>query len=179
MEEPHKTCPKDDPRVVPASPPQSGLSRSEFLTYFILSAGALVAAILGGSALGAFISPAWKKKKEDWVTVADLDSLPEGTPTLVDYDQRREDGWIVEEGRSSVWLLKEKGAVIAFDPHCTHLGCPYRWDAAKNQFLCPCHSGVYDKAGVVLSGPPPHPLYRYGVRIQQGLVSILPSRQSA
>jgi menaquinol-cytochrome c reductase iron-sulfur subunit len=69
--------------------------------------------------------------------------------------------------------------VTAFDPHCTHLGCPYRWDAAKEAFLCPCHSGVFNKQGVVQSGPPPRPLDRYGVRVQQGIVSILPSRQSA
>jgi menaquinol-cytochrome c reductase iron-sulfur subunit len=170
-------CPREI--NVPGSEQEGGLSRGEFLTLAILSAGALAGAVLGGSALGAFLSPAWKEKKEDWIAVADFDSLPEGTPALVNYDQRRADGWVVEEGRSSVWLLKEKGSVTAFDPHCTHLGCPYRWDAAKEAFLCPCHSGVFNKQGVVQSGPPPRPLDRYGVRVQQGIVSILPSRQSA
>jgi menaquinol-cytochrome c reductase iron-sulfur subunit len=171
-------CPKEKLKA-PGSKQEDGLSRAEFLTLGILSAGALIGAVLGGSALAAFLSPAWKQKQEDWIAVADADSLPEGTPTLVNYDQRRADGWIIEEGRSSVWLLKEKGAITAFDPHCTHLGCPYRWDPTGQQFLCPCHSGVYNKAGVVVSGPPPRPLDRYGVRVQQGIVSILPLRQSA
>lgn len=179
MEQPSSPCPKEKQAAAKGSPTQDGMTRGEFLTASILSAGALIGAVLGGSALGAFLSPAWKKKQEDWVAVADADSLPEGVPTLVDYDQRRADGWIIEEGRSSVWLLKEQGAITAFDPHCTHLGCPYRWDSARNEFLCPCHSGVYNKAGVVVSGPPPRPLDRYGVRVQQGIVSILPLRQSA
>jgi menaquinol-cytochrome c reductase iron-sulfur subunit len=163
----------------PAEAKPKGYSRGEFLTVAILGAGAIAGAVLGGSALGAFLSPAWKKKEQAWMPVVELDKLPEGEPTLVSYTQRRADGWIVEEGRSSVWLVKSKGAVTAFDPHCTHLGCPFRWDSGKGAFLCPCHSGQFNKDGVVIGGPPPRPLDRFGVRIEQGIVSILPSRQNA
>ena len=31
-------------------------------------------------------------------------------------------------------------------------------------FLCPCHGGVYYADGTVAGGPPPQPLFRYGVR---------------
>jgi menaquinol-cytochrome c reductase iron-sulfur subunit len=39
-------------------------------------------------------------------------------------------------------------------------------------FMCPCHGGVYYKDGSVAAGPPPLPLVRYGVRIQNGEVRI-------
>jgi len=40
-----------------------------------------------------------------------------------------------------------------------------RWNAPKKQFLCPCHGGVYDRDGRVVSGPPPRPLERLNVRV--------------
>jgi len=38
--------------------------------------------------------------------------------------------------------------------------------------MCPCHGGVYYKDGTVAGGPPPEPLDRYPVRIQDGEVQI-------
>jgi menaquinol-cytochrome c reductase iron-sulfur subunit len=39
--------------------------------------------------------------------------------------------------------------------------------------MCPCHGGVYYKDGSVAAGPPPRPLERYPVRVQDGQVEIL------
>jgi len=39
-------------------------------------------------------------------------------------------------------------------------------------FMCPCHGGVYYKDGTVAAGPPPHPLVRYEVRVENGDVKI-------
>lgn len=48
---------------------------------------------------------------------------------------------------------------------CTHLGCIVPWNAAENQFICPCHNSHYDPAGkacytYVVSGCtlPPFPI---------------------
>jgi menaquinol-cytochrome c reductase iron-sulfur subunit len=41
-----------------------------------------------------------------------------------------------------------------------------------NLFLCPCHGGAYYRDGSVAAGPPPHPLFRYDVRIVDGHVQI-------
>lgn len=32
---------------------------------------------------------------------------------------------------------------------CTHLGCIVPWNAAENQFICPCHNSHYDPTGKV------------------------------
>jgi menaquinol-cytochrome c reductase iron-sulfur subunit len=39
-------------------------------------------------------------------------------------------------------------------------------------FLCPCHGGVYYADGDVAAGPPPRPLFRYDVRVLNGLVQV-------
>jgi Rieske Fe-S protein len=49
---------------------------------------------------------------------------------------------------------------------CTHLGCRVRWIADQESFFCPCHNGVFDAQGSVVSGPPPRPLDRYEVKVE-------------
>jgi Rieske Fe-S protein len=55
---------------------------------------------------------------------------------------------------------------------CTHLGCRVRWSADRKQFFCPCHNGVFDQNGTVVSGPPPKPLNRYEVKVENDQLSI-------
>jgi menaquinol-cytochrome c reductase iron-sulfur subunit len=150
------------------------MNRKNFLILLSVGLGGLIASALGGSGLLYILAPAWRKKTEEWQGVAQVSKLPEGLPVKLDYVKRKADGWTVIEGRNSVWLLKEKGGVTAYSPKCTHLGCPIRWDNDKDQFLCPCHTGVFTKKGAVVSGPPPRPLDRYTVKIEDGMVFILP-----
>jgi cytochrome b6-f complex iron-sulfur subunit len=35
-----------------------------------------------------------------------------------------------------------------------------------NRFICPCHAGIYDLEGNVLSGPPPKALIKLPVRVE-------------
>ena len=37
--------------------------------------------------------------------------------------------------------------VVALSSRCMHLGCPVRYVAAAERFICPCHGGVYDFRG--------------------------------
>jgi menaquinol-cytochrome c reductase iron-sulfur subunit len=36
---------------------------------------------------------------------------------------------------------------------CPHLGCAVSWDAAKSNYLCPCHDSRFKETGDKLSGP--------------------------
>ncbi|MEW6367893.1 MAG: Rieske (2Fe-2S) protein [Acidobacteriota bacterium] len=56
--------------------------------------------------------------------------------------------------------------VIAFSALCTHMRCILHWAGDTRTILCPCHGGVFDWNGNVLSGPPPRPLQRYSVEIR-------------
>lgn len=64
-----------------------------------------------------------------------------------------------------VILLRRGDEVRAFSGICTHLGCQVKWQADKNRFFCPCHLGIYDENGQVVSGPPPRPLESFKVDI--------------
>ncbi|HWC34545.1 MAG TPA: TQO small subunit DoxD [Mycobacteriales bacterium] len=65
------------------------------------------------------------------------------------------------------WLLRPSASkVAAFSAVCTHAGCAVSFDAANNEFLCPCHGGRYSAStGAVVAGPPPSPLRQIPARI--------------
>jgi Rieske Fe-S protein len=58
------------------------------------------------------------------------------------------------------------------DSTCTHLGCRTRFNPESKLIECPCHGGVYDAAGNVVSGPPPSPLQRLPARIENDEVLV-------
>jgi len=47
-----------------------------------------------------------------------------------------------------------------------------RWLEGAELFMCPCHGGVYYDDGTVAAGPPPRPLFRYDVRVENGEVQM-------
>jgi Rieske Fe-S protein len=73
-----------------------------------------------------------------------------------------------------VYVLTENGRdFVAMSNICTHLGCRVRWITEREQFYCPCHNGVFDREGNVVSGPPPRPLDRYETKVEEGQLFIL------
>ena len=66
------------------------------------------------------------------------------------------------------------GDFIALSTRCMHLGCPVRFVAASERFICPCHGGVYDFRGSVSGGPPVRPLDRFYTRVTNGQVEVGP-----
>lgn len=97
--------------------------------------------------------------------VGKVSDFPEQTPTLVSYK-----GAGVEEGVYVVNLGSE--GWLALDFHCTHLQCGVNWVDAANKFMCPCHGGVYDIKGNVLSGPPPQALHRRKILVEGDSVQV-------
>lgn len=71
-----------------------------------------------------------------------------------------------------VFVINNGGECYALSAVCSHLGCLVDWSRHKEQFLCPCHGGKYDIEGRVMAGPPPLPLARLPLRIDNGNVSI-------
>ncbi|OGM99522.1 MAG: hypothetical protein A2817_02355 [Candidatus Yanofskybacteria bacterium RIFCSPHIGHO2_01_FULL_39_8b] len=155
-------------------PVPDGMSRRSFFSAMTIILGGVISSVLGFNLGRYFISPVWATKKENWINISLLEKIPNGIPTSVNYIQRKPDGWMANEGVDTVWFLRQGNKVIAFNPKCTHLGCPYRWDSEKDVFVCPCHTALFSKTGEVLSGPPPRPLDRYPVKTENGIVKILP-----
>ena len=56
--------------------------------------------------------------------------------------------------------------VLALSAICTHMRCVLKIDPAGGRILCPCHAGVFDRHGNVVSGPPNRPLSRYPAEVR-------------
>ena len=71
---------------------------------------------------------------------------------------------ILYAGKPAI-VMRDKEGVTAFSLICTHLGCTVQWREGKQEFYCPCHDGVFDRNGDVVSGPPPMPLEQLQAKI--------------
>jgi Rieske Fe-S protein len=73
------------------------------------------------------------------------------------------------------WMLfvrRDGDGAVALDQRCPHLGCPVRWTAPSEKFICPCHGGVFDDRGKPLGGPPKKALHRRAARVVDGRVQV-------
>lgn len=63
-------------------------------------------------------------------------------------------------------VITEEPAVAGYglSAVCSHRQCVVDWDAAAQQFVCPCHDSRFDTTGAVAQGPATEPL---------GLVSVI------
>lgn len=77
----------------------------------------------------------------------------------------------VEAGRFYLVRLAA-GGFLAVYQRCTHLGCAVPFDAARGQFVCPCHGSAFELDGAVVNPPAPRPLDLFAVEIRDGLVRV-------
>lgn len=154
--------------LAPADP-----GRRRWMARVSLAAGGLIAAAVGAPAVGMFLGPMVQRLPEPWRPVGPLDQYPVGSTTLVSFETASPVPWSGQTGQMAAWLRRvDATQLIAFSVNCAHLGCPVRWEAGAQLFLCPCHGGAYYADGSVAAGPPPHALVRYPVRINAGQVEI-------
>jgi Rieske Fe-S protein len=73
-----------------------------------------------------------------------------------------------------VWVLHLKEGWSAFSAICTHRGCIVHWDEKRQTLSCPCHAGLFDTNGNVLSGLPRRPLKRFRVSVVRDEIFIGP-----
>ncbi len=71
---------------------------------------------------------------------------------------------IVLNNIPAIVLNRPGKGFMALSRVCTHLGCVVEYDDENKRLLCPCHAGIYDLEGNVVSGPPPKPLPRLPLR---------------
>ncbi|MBI3158733.1 MAG: ubiquinol-cytochrome c reductase iron-sulfur subunit [Chloroflexi bacterium] len=151
------------------------VSRRSFLTVATVAIGGVITAIMGIPAVAYIIGPALKKQSEqEWIPVGRASKVELGVPALFKVKIQRKAGWILNEQELSFYVLTEDGRdFIAMSNICTHLGCRARWVANEGIFFCPCHNGVFAKDGTVLGGPPPRPLDRVEVKVEDDQLFIL------
>jgi len=118
--------------------------------------------VINNPGVAYILGPVLKGKQgEEWIHLGSTTKVETDSPTLFKVHIQRQAGWVTDEEELAVYVLTEDGQnFIAMSNVCTHLGCRVRWVAEQNKFFCPCHNGVFDMYGNVLSGPPPCPLDR-------------------
>jgi len=151
------------------------LSRRNFMQTAIWGIGGLIGIVFGASAVAYVVGPSLKKlQTETWVRLGPTSKVELGIPTLFTFTIQTQTGWIENTEELSVYVLSVDGRTyIAMSNICTHLGCRVRWITEQDQFFCPCHNGVFDISGDVVSGPPPRPLDRYDVKVENDQLYIL------
>lgn len=153
--------------------PPELLERRRFLSRVTLALGGVASLLVGLPVVGFIFAPLLHKSPLAWRKVGSVGGFRVGETVEVAFDDASPLPWAGITGRTAAWLRRDgEDAFTAFSVNCTHLGCPVRWVAQADLFLCPCHGGVYYKDGHVAAGPPPAPLHRYPVRIRDGQVEV-------
>ncbi len=149
--------------------------RRRFLAQISVTLAGIAAAAVSVPVIGFFFAPASRRAAEPWQAVGNLDDFSIGQTVEVRFIAPGPVPWAGKAAESAAWLQR-KGVseFAAYAVNCTHLGCPVRWVASAQLFLCPCHGGVFYNDGSVAGGPPPRALGQYPVRIEGTKVLIQP-----
>jgi Rieske Fe-S protein len=148
-------------------------SRRRFLSGIIAAVQTAIGGTLAFIVGGAAVSPAFGRRRANWLPATALGNLPLDEPTPVMLRVVRDDGYAQVVDRQIVFLVRRgDGEVAALSSTCTHLGCRVTWDSDAQVLRCPCHGGTYDRSGAVIAGPPPAPLPRLQTRIENDHVLV-------
>ena len=149
-------------------------TRRHFLSRLTIALGAITGAIVAIPCVAFLLG--LRKVPSVWRSVGKLGDFEIGSTVNVSFVDPSPLPWAGVTALTAAWLRRESAdEFIAFSVDCTHLGCPVRWLQQANLFMCPCHGGVFYANGTVAAGPPPRPLTKYPVRVQNGEVQILTS----
>ena len=161
--------------VAPGHPPLKRDSRRAFLFKLSLVLNGAVGAVLAVPILGYLLGPALKRDKDynAWVSLGSADQFPEGETRLVDYRNPVTTNSDGATGNVACWVRHIQGKQFqVFAINCAHLGCPVRWFAQSQLFMCPCHGGAYYADGARASGPPERGLFEYEYSIVNNNLTI-------
>ena len=149
------------------------MDRRRALVVFINTVVAVIGAGLTGI-LGAFALRPAARADTRWIKAGLLLDLTPNTPVPRVVGLSRQDGWYRERARTTVFLVWDGDKTVhALSATCTHLGCQVRWHADATRFQCPCHGGMFDASGNVVSGPPPRGLDRLEARLDENGEAVL------
>jgi len=149
------------------------INRRNFLIRISMGIAGIAVTATALPVVSAFLAPLLNKKEEQWRNVGALADFEVGQTKLVRFEDADPESWNGADARTAAWIRRNAtNNFTAFSANCTHLGCPVRWEADAELFMCPCHGGVYYKDGTVASGPPPKSLPQYPVRVYHDQVQI-------
>jgi menaquinol-cytochrome c reductase iron-sulfur subunit len=171
-------------RKMPGTFEGETVTRRRFMSGVTHGAGGVAAMAFTLPALGFALGPLFSRVPFSWQTIGstrDFSKTEYTTKVLTIVPG------VGEAGNSIAYVRQRNPAIdteppdqyneyVALSSRCMHLGCPVRYVAPAERFICPCHGGVYDFRGLVAGGPPVRPLDRFYTRVNKtsGLVEIGP-----
>jgi quinol---cytochrome c reductase iron-sulfur subunit, bacillus type len=154
---------------------EKNINRRDFLGIATFGIAGLIGLGLGIPAIIYLIGPSLRKSDIlNWLSLGPASKVELDSPTLYKISVEQQTGWISNVEEKSFYVFTENGRdYVALSNICTHLGCRVRWIEDRQEYVCPCHNGVFDKEGNVVSGPPPRPLDRFEVKVVNDQLMIL------
>jgi menaquinol-cytochrome c reductase iron-sulfur subunit len=148
-------------------------NRRSFLTALLAAGSAAIGALLAVPLIRFTLHPVLARTTEkSWSDVGPVDdfqNIDSPVKKLVTIEQR--DGWRKTVIEKPVYVVRNaKGNLAVLSAVCTHLGCTVPWVEEDRKFICPCHLGVFDADGKLLSGPPPRDMDRLETKIENGVL---------
>ena len=134
----------------------------------------IAAAVVGIPGIRFAIGNSQVPKELHWVDAGSLsDFLGPEKFLPVNYSILVKDAWREAKRQGLVWIkADEDGQFLALSATCPHLGCLVRWRAEESLFVCPCHTGKFDTEGNVVLGPPPGPLQRLELKVENDRIMV-------
>jgi Rieske Fe-S protein len=170
-------------RQIPGAFPGETVTRRRFMSGVANVGGAIAVSAIALPAIGFAVGPIFEEKEVVWHPVGRVNEF---TPEEYVPKVFQETPGIGTTGKTTVYMRQrnpeidvtgpndEYAQYVAVSTRCMHLGCPVRYVAASERFICPCHGGVYDFQGAVSGGPPVRPLDRFYTRVRGGVVEVGP-----
>lgn len=158
-------------------------ARRRLLQWCAVLFGTLATAAMGIPIIGYLLSMVFRKPQDQWVSLGPVSQFPEKQTRLHNFDLYPPKKSESESDQPPAWegatrkasaYVRNKGnnEFEVFAVNCAHLGCPVTWFPQSGLFMCPCHGGVYYEDGAHASGPPPRGLYKYAIKIEDGVLKI-------
>lgn len=153
---------------------QERVSRRTFLMNVGIALNAAVGLMIATPVIAYLLGPVLKRKSYlEWIAIGDIGDYPRGETKLVTYRNPFTDPWDGATANVPAYVrCAPDGALTVFAINCAHLGCPVRWFAESQLFMCPCHGGVYYADGSRASGPPERGLFTYEMKIESAKLMI-------
>ena len=134
--------------------------------------GVLGAGMFGGGAVFLGAPGIFNKLKGKWIEIGAPADFEEGLFSQVVLEFGMQDGWAYSNQKMLAYVKRDGDKLFALSATCSHLGCNVRYREETNQFVCPCHAGIYDAKGKNVAGPPPKPLMQLSTKIENDVVMV-------
>ena len=139
----------------------SDISRRDFINLLKKGLAATGLTALLAPFVAYFYPPSLEEKPSEAVRVGTVEDIPLGDSLTIPF------------GRYPAIVIHTEEGLKAYSAVCTHFSCIVKWNSSDNTLFCPCHEGYFEPLqGEVISGPPPLPLEKIPLSIENGEIFI-------